>query len=172
MKKKYIFSSCAVCLLILVITVSIRIFFFEPEVPSRIESIKPNIVEYSQVAEYLYNDFSKYNSDIFVYSVPSDINDNNILCCSDKHELMLTKSIQNDFSVISNSYRLDKHSLDHVTVYDNFVSFGYELGRAAYVYSVNGEKPKHINSPKEDGRVLVKKIADNWYFVTKPDKFF
>ena len=39
---------------------------------SRIEDFKSVITEYSHVAEYLYNDYSKYDSDIFVYSVPSD----------------------------------------------------------------------------------------------------
>lgn len=174
MKKNKITIGAAISIgCIIAISFAIRILFFEPKIPSRIDDFKPYISEYTQAAEFYYDDFSKSKAYSLVYSVPSSDNDTEIICYSEnyKHECPIPEQVNNSLSQIRDSYYLDKQPLDSIVVYTGFVAFCNNNGRASYVYSINGSKPEHINTPEEDKRVLVYKITDNWYFVTEPEDY-
>ena len=126
------------------------------------------VEEYKQVADFYYNDFKEYNADMLVYSFPYDDDDKEIVCFTEgyKHEITIDESEYQSFSKIRNSYDLDNQYLEHIVVYDGFVSFGNMNLRSSYVYSIYDYKPKYISHPDSSGEKLyVKKLCDNWYFV-------
>lgn len=141
---------------------------FYPKVPSRMDDFALCIKEYTQVAEFYYKDFEKYNTDILIYSVPYDENDKDIVCFTEEynHEIMIGENECQSFSKICDSYHLDKQSLSYICVYDGFVSFCNDNGRASYVYSIFDKKPLYIKNPNESKEDLhIRKMFDNWYFV-------
>lgn len=147
-----------------------------PTVPSRMDDFVLCIKEYTQAAEFYYKDFEKYNTDLLIYSVPYNENDNDIVCFTEeyKHEIIIDENERQFFSKVRDSYHLDKISLNHVLVYDGFVSFCNVNGRSSYVYSIYDKEPEYINSPKESKKddLYIKKMSDNWYFVCKMSKIF
>ena len=67
--------------------------------------------------------------------------------------------------MVLSTFNLDGKGLETIYVYDTFVSFKIVNGRASFVYSVNGEKPRYVNRPDEGKlRIHVEKIFDNWYY--------
>lgn len=144
-----------------------RIFFY-PKVSPRMNEFSLCVEEYKQVADFYYNDFKEYNADILIYSFPYDDDDKKIVCFTEgyKHEIMLNENECKNFAKIRNSYNLDNQYLEHIAVYDGFVSFGNINLQSSYVYSIYDYKPRYIGHPNNsDKRLYVKKLCDNWYFV-------
>ena len=169
MNKKLVIGT----IIISIIAIAIRIFFFDPKVSSKIHTFMPYIDEYTHVAQFYYDDFLKYDAIALVYSIPTDKNEK-IVCFDEnyKHEIYPGNDILSDISVIRSAYDLDKHLLNNIAVDEGFVYFCNANGRASYVYSIKGNKPEYINGIEKKRRILAKKITDNWYFVTIPDSYF
>lgn len=146
--------------------------FFGPAVPSRKKDFLSCVKEYTQVAKFYYDDFQKYDTDCLYYFTLNQTTNmgNDVACITQgyEHKLKLSNSIYNSFIKIEESYYLDKSYLESVDVYKGFVSFCNVNGRSSYVYSVNDNKPKYINSPNASNaneRLYISKICDNWYYV-------
>ncbi len=145
-------------------------FFFGPKFGSQSERFLECKDAYTEVAQFYYEDYQKYKGtdDCLTYSTPYYENYCTIVCFGEEHnrEIDISGNINESFRIIDNSYHLDDKYLSFVCVYDNFVSFGNDCGRGSYVYSINDDKPQHINSPNQDDEeIYVKKLADNWYFI-------
>ena len=156
-----ILALCLIC--------TILMLYFSPVASSRINDFKPLINEYTNIAQSYYNDYSKYNTESLVYSVPTSNSGSSIICYSDQyeHRFDLTADEMNNISAIQKQYRLDKQSLDYIAVYCGFVAFCNNNHRASYVYSLNNQKPEFISTPNNDNKkISVSKITDNWYFVS------
>ena len=109
---------------------------FCPKLSPRMDEFSLCVEEYKQVADFYYNDFKEYNADMLVYSFPYDDDDKEIVCFTEgyKHEITIDEIEYQSFSKIRNSYDLDNQYLEHVVVYDGFVSFGNMNLRSSYVY--------------------------------------
>ena len=165
LKKIYIFIMIIIICGIFYIIYNL---IFYPKVASRMDEFSLHLQDYTQVAEFYYNDFEKYNTDLLVYSVPYDNNDKDIVCFTEgyKHKIIIDEISYQSFLIICDSYYLDKQPLDYICVYDGFVSFCNNNGRASYVYSINDKKPIYIKSPNESKEDLhVRKMYDKWYFI-------
>lgn len=141
---------------------------FCPKLSPRMDEFSLCVEEYKQVADFYYNDFKEYNADMLVYSFPYDDDDKEIVCFTEgyKHEITIDEIEYQSFSKIRNSYDLDNQYLEHIVVYDGFVSFGNMNLSSTYVYSIYDYKPKYISHPNNSGeKPYVKKLCDNWYFV-------
>lgn len=118
------------------------------------------VEEYKQAADFYYNDFKEYHADILIYSFPYDDDDKKIVCYTEgyQHEIMLHENECENFAKLRSSYNLDNQYLEHVVVYDGFVSFGNMNLKSSYVYSIYDDKPKYVGSPnKPNQRLYVKK---------------
>lgn len=143
---------------------------FCPKLSPRMDEFSLCVEEYKQVADFYYNDFKEYNADMLVYSFPYDDDDKEIVCFTEgyKHEITIDEIEYQSFSKIRNSYDLDNQYLEHVVVYDGFVSFGNMNLRSSYVYSIYDYEPKYISLPDNSSEKLyIKKLCNNWYFVCK-----
>lgn len=144
---------------------------FCPKLSPRMDEFSLCVEEYKQVADFYYNDFKEYNADMLVYSFPYDDDDKEIVCFTEgyKHEITIDEIEYQSFSKIRNSYDLDNQYLEHIVVYDGFVSFGNMNLSSTYVYSIYDYKPKYISHPDSSSeKPYVKKLCDNWYFVCEP----
>ena len=144
----------------------------EPRVPSKSENFSAYVGEYTQVAEFYYNDYQKYNTDILIYSVPvwNDNMDLDIVCYTEgfTHDLIIGEELYEAFTKITNSYYLDKQHLEYICVYEGFVSFCNNNGRASYVYSLNDTEPSYIKNPNESKcDIFVKHLCNSWYFISE-----
>lgn len=170
-KKSKIIKTVIVIFIFLVISgMSCFVYrlLFCPMLSPRMDEFSLCVEEYKQVADFYYNDFKEYNADMLVYSFPYDDDDKEIVCFTQgyKHEITIDESEYQSFSKIRNSYDLDNQYLEHIVVYDGFVSFGNMNLRSSYVYSIYDYKPKYISHPDSSGeKPYVKKLCDNWYFV-------
>ncbi len=181
-KKLLIIGAAGVLILGLAVCLAVRILFFEPKVPSRKDDFLPLVNEYTQVAEFYGSDFDKYGAEQLIYIVPykSYYSDKDgteyseaTSCITEgcKHYLSPDEQELSALLKVVDAYYLDKHALDYVKVSGDFVFFCCETGRAEYVYSRNGKKPKSSDCLR-DRRALVYKLADNWYFASVPDDYF
>lgn len=139
--KKFVKISIVILLILLFngILFCVHELLFGPTVSSKKNEFLPLVKEYTKISEFYYNDFKKYDKDILIYSVPdsNNKNDRNIVCFSNNNrEIQITEEIYNCFFSILSSYYLDKQSLDHIIVYDKFISFCNNNGRSSYVYSM------------------------------------
>lgn len=139
-------------------------------ISSREDDFKPLINEYSVIANLYYDDYKKNNSEELIYLVPNKYNDIYTACITDecRHSLELNEEQRIQYNKIKDSYYLDKHHLEYICVYNGFVSFCNNGGRASYVYSVEDKKPEYIsspNSPYDD--IAIKKLSEHWYWVCK-----
>ena len=132
-------------------------------------TILPCIDDYTKVAKCYYEDFEKYDAEHLVYSIPSEKN-KDIICYTENfnHEIIMDEITYQSFLMVEDSYRVDKQPIDYISVYDGFVSFCNNNGRASYVYSVYGEKPEFISNPDKPTDFLsVSEISDNWHYVSE-----
>lgn len=147
------------------------IFVFRVGVGFSSEYLLSNINQYTSVAQFCYNDYSNYDAKILVYWF--DDEHNRVMCSSEgyEHELNCNAEILNDFSVVRDTYRIDKQKLYGICVYEGFVCFFNLNGRASLIYSNNDKKPKYVMSPYDKYNIFLnkKKVCDNWYFICETE---
>lgn len=164
-KKLIIIGAVGAVILGLAVCLAVRILFFEPHVPSRKDDFLPLVNEYTQVAEFYSSDFEKYDADRLTYYETYCFTENY------KHYLSPDEQVLDALMKVEDSYYLDKNPLECVNVSSDFVFLRSATGRAEYVYSRSGKKPKSSDC-LGDRRALVYKMADNWYFASVPDDYF
>ncbi len=157
-----------IILLIIVIFGVFVIALWNLSPPQHIKDILiPNEGDYTQIAEIYYEDSQKYTDLILAYSPCYENADGEFLihCYSLKHDIVISADAYRAFQIVNGSFRLDKHQLERVYVYDTFVTFGIENGRESFIYSVEGKKPSYVNNPNEESkRNRIRKITDHWYY--------
>jgi hypothetical protein len=167
--KKRIAITCVVAVVLLMFF-ALK-FVFRINVGFNADKLLDNIDEYTAVAQFCYDDYSKYDTDILTYYF--DDEDNTITCPSKgyEHTLEATQEIIDDFLAVDKVYYVDKQNLYAICVYDGFVSFFNINGYASLVYSVNDKKPKYVSSSSNDYDIFLfkRKLCDNWYFVSKTE---
>lgn len=134
------------------------------------DALLDNEAAYTEVAKFYYGDYKNMNTGgEVVYSCPNT--DKIIKCYSvlNPHDIKVSDELYQSYLAVFDSYRIDKQDIENIVVYDNFVAFGNVNGRAAVVYSVNGDKPKYVDTPKGNMYKKVNiisaiKITDNWYY--------
>lgn len=140
---------------------------------SKLNIVLENEEDYTKIAEIYYEDFQNNNdtTDRFVYSTGKS---GRIFCSTESgyRELDLTDEELASSIVVYASYQMDDNKgLDRIYVYNNFVSFCTVNGCESLVYSVNGKRPKHINTPDENFyHISIFKITDHWYYLTGDQK--
>lgn len=161
MRKKLVFT---IIFLLIILIIIVIIFFNRPIISYNKNTLLDNEYFYTQTAELYYQDYIKQNTnDIFSYSTVND--DKFITCNTQNYKFELSSEEYDNYKIVYDSYRLDKISLDRIYVYDTFVAFCNESGRTSFVYSVNGQKPIYVNSPKDQNKkIYIEKITDNWYY--------
>lgn len=169
--KKFVLCLAIFVIILVIIGIVFKISS-EPRVPSRSEDFSVFIEEYTQVAEFYYEDYLKYNTNILIYSVPvwNDNTDLDVVCYTEgfTHDLVINQELREAFTKITNSYYLDKQHLEYICTYDGFVSFCNNNGRASYVYSINDTEPVYIKNPNESKcDTFVKRLGNGWYFISE-----
>jgi hypothetical protein len=172
--KIFVIMSIIMSIIILLVGGTFYVIYnllFYPKVSSRMDEFSLYIKEYTEVAKLCYEDFGEYDADLLSYSVLSNNNDDKDLVCFTegfKHEITIGENEHKSLLKICESYGLDQQSLYYINVYSGFISFCNENGRASYVYSIYDEKPMYISKPIQlEKKNYVKKMCDNWYFVSK-----
>lgn len=165
-----LFALLSLIIIILIVNIVSDSSFTFLNISSREDDFKPLINEYSSIANLYYDDYKKYDSEKLIYLVPNKYNDIYTACITDecKHSLELNEEQRIQYNKIIDSYYLDKQPLEYICVYNGFVSFCNNGGRASYVYSVEDKKPEYIsspNSPYDD--IAIKKLSEHWYWVCK-----
>ena len=166
-KYKLIKTIILMFFMVCIIFLFIYLNFFYPKISARSKDFSLYIEEYKQVADFYYKDFKEYNADLLVYSFPYDDNEKEIVCFTEgyKHKLIIDETIHQSFLKLLDSYSLDNQYLDHIVVYDGFVSFGNINLNSSYVYSIYDYEPKYISNPNNiNQKLYVKKLSDKWYF--------
>lgn len=142
---------------------------YSAKVAGSTEKILHCIDDYTKVAKYYYEDFEKYDAEHLVYSVPTE-KYKDVICYTENfnHEIIMDEITHQSFLIVEDTYRVDKQPIDYICVYDGFVSFCNNNGRASYVYSIYGDKPEFISTPNIPTDFLhVSEISDNWYYVSE-----
>ena len=158
--------------IIITIFVSLFLYIVSRPVYSFDECILfDNEKEYEQIAKLCYKDYKKNNNgsvNVYLFS-----DENKIYRISgeknNKEYIDMDKEEINAVSVINKTFCIRKQSFNQIDVYENYVSFIPMAFNVSLVYSVDGSKPEYISRPDEiyDGRIYVKKIKGNWYFVSE-----
>ncbi len=162
-------------ILLFVMVIVIISLYFEfvshPVISYDKDKILNNSNCYKEVAECFLEDYRKYNSDdIFCYTnVSKEISGAYSQCVVEQfeHKVYIPDNIFEMYSKLESDFRLDKLCLSCISVYDSFVVFGIENGRASIIYSKYDEIPQYVNGgtvvDKEKDN-YIEKITDNLYY--------
>lgn len=155
-------------IIVMIVILLIVLFFWQTNQPP--ETVKmmleDNKESYDWVANFYYQDFMQSNEECLSYSFIEEDRIVNYKIMSEPRYIYLEKSQIEIFEKVDNSYYVDSKVLDRVYVYDNFVAFCNENGRASIVYSVDGRVPSWIDCPKEENEeIKTIQITENWYYV-------
>ncbi|MDR2570950.1 MAG: hypothetical protein LBD23_11775 [Oscillospiraceae bacterium] len=129
-----------------------------------------NLEAYTLVAQLIYNDFQNCDCRTHGYSLTNnkEIYEKYRATCERSWKIILISNEEHEFyQTVTNTIRLAKNRLEDIQVFENFVVFRTANGIASLIYSVDSLKPNFVNAPTEEGRVIVRKIADNWYYSHK-----
>lgn len=127
-----------------------------------------NLNDYNTMAEIYYEDYQKENtSEVLIYTDAETGSIYRYRMYVNNIEIVLDeKEIASCERACMNYRELIGESIDAVAVYDTFVSFEMRYGYCSIVYSVEDKRPFYINSPNsKDKNVIVRKIANHWYYV-------
>lgn len=136
---------------------------------------KKNVVAdtelYKEVGEFYLDDYKSKNCDGKLKYLNVSINDGipQAECITSRyeHSLNLTDDVYEKYESLYKNFRLDKLSLSCISVYDSFVIFGIESGRASIIYSKDDKKPKYVNGGTQMDKEkdnYIEKITDNLYY--------
>lgn len=129
-----------------------------------------HIDDYNVMAEIYYEDYKKNNTnEVLIYTAPESGIIYRYRLYVDNIEIVLCDEETESCQRACEHYRkVIGEDIDVVAVYDTFVSFEMRYGYCSIVYSAEDKRPFYINSPNsKDKNVIVRKIANHWYYVYK-----
>jgi len=129
--------------------------------------LNENLDAYTRVAQLIYDDFQECECSSHGYSLTNneEIYEEYKATCERSWKIILINNEEYElYRTVINSFRVAKKGLEFIKVEDNFVVFCIVNGVASLVYSIDGTPPNFVDASDEQGRAIVKKVTDNWFY--------
>ncbi len=132
--------------------------------------------DYNRIAKLIYDDYNDSGQLKSVYPISSDGGLYRLVGGTSEYvhiDLELTDIEQRSLNVIVSEFWVCDKGLDAIRAYDKYVSFCTINGMGSVVYSVDGSRPRYVNSPGESRKnIICYKINKHWYYMEEGFRFY